>query len=443
MYIRNLFISLRIAFISLAILSPAALLAQASDTLQVATLENCVHYAITQNPLLKNAKINEEITESIVRQKLADWYPQVGLTYNLQHNFELPTVSINGQYIPSGVNNTSGLLIGATQSIFNKDVLLASRTGKDLRLQARQNTTAQTINIAALVSKAFYDVILTMQQLRITDEDINRISESLKDAYYQYQAGITDKTDYKRATITLNNTKAQRKNNEEQLKAKYAYLKQLMNYPINKELALTYDSAQMAKTVFIDTLQPVNYSNRIEIQSLETQRRLQEYNLKYYKWSFLPNASAFGNYNFNFLNNNFSKLYSQNFPNSYAGLSLTLPIFQGGKRIYQVREAQLRIKLVDNSLVSLRDTINTQYQQALSAYKSNLYNYYIQQENLNLANEVYDVIRLQYRAGIKAYIEVINSEADVRNAQINLYNALYQALSSKIDVQRALGIIVY
>ena len=61
-----------------------------------------------------------------------------------------------------------------------------------------------------MVSKAFYDVILTIQQLHVIDEDINRINVSLKDAYFQYQGGVTDKTDYKRATIALNNAKAQK-----------------------------------------------------------------------------------------------------------------------------------------------------------------------------------------------------------------------------------------
>jgi outer membrane protein len=64
-------------------------------------------------------------------------------------------------------------------------------------------------------------------------------------------------------------------------------------------------------------------------------------------------------------------------------------------------------------------------------------------ENLALAREVYDVIQLQYRSGIKTYLEVINSETDLRTAQINYYNALYGVLASKIDVQRALGQLTY
>jgi outer membrane protein len=433
----------RSAIIAMAIVFHYSAIAQKTDTLPAATLENCVRYAIEQNPNLKNARINELITEAIIKQRLADWLPQVGFTYNLQHNFNLPTNYFNGQYTSTGVENTSGLFFGGTQTIFNRDVLLVTRSGKDVRLQARQATKAQDINIVVLVSKAFYDVLLTLQQIKISDDDIARISESLEIAFYQYRAGTTDKTDYKRATISLNNAQAQRKNNTEQLNSKYAFLKQLMNYPIDKPLDLVYDSAQMSREIFIDTLQPVNYTNRIEVQLLETFRRLQQYNLKYYRWGFLPNVSAFGNYNLNFLNNNFSKLYTQNFPSSNTGLLLTVPIFQGGKRLYQVRQARLQLSEVDNSLVSLKDSVNTQYQQAISSYKTNLYNYRSQQENVNLATEVYDVITLQYKAGIKPYIEVINAETDLRNARINMYNALYQVLSSKIDVQRALGIIVY
>ncbi len=424
---------------------PSLLIAQqsAGDSLSNATLENCIRYAITHNPDLQNAKLNEEIMETVIKSKLADWYPQLNFNYNLQHNFQLPTLNFNGTLVQTGTVNTSGVQLGATQNIFNRDVLLATRTSKDIRLQAQQNTKELNINIAAMVSKAFYNVILTTQQIRVTDQDIERISASLKDAFYQYQSGIADKTDYKRATISLNNAKAQKKNGDENLKASFAYLKELMGYPAYKDINLVYDTAQMANEFYLDTLQNANYANRIEFQLLETQKKLQQYNLQYYKWSFLPEVSAFGNYNLNFLNNKFSKLYNQSYPNSYAGILLSIPIFQGGKRLEQIKQAQLEIRQVDNSLKSLQNNINTQYVQALSSYKSNLYNYNSIKENLDLANEVYEIIRLQYRAGIKTYLEVINAETDLRTAQINYYNALYQLLSSKIDVAQSLGNINY
>jgi outer membrane protein TolC len=410
-----------------------------SSLLDNATLQDCIQYAIRHNPDLQNAKINEDVTETIIKSKLADWYPQVNFIYNLQHNFQLPTFNFNGNLSHSGTYNTSGAQLGLTQNIFNRDVLLATRTSKDVRLLSGQNTEEQKINLTVLVSKAFYDLILTQQQLKVIEEDIVRIDQSLKDAYYQYQSGIVDKTDYKRATISLNNAKAQKKFGEENLRSKYAYLFELMGYPNSDDFDLVYDTLQMEKEIYIDTSQNISYNNRIEIQQLETQKKLQQYNLQYYKWSFLPDVYAFGNYNLNFLNNQFSKLYSRSYPNSFAGITLSIPIFQGGKRIQQIKQAQFQIIQAQNDIKSFENKINTQYENALADYKGNLFNYLSLKENLSLANEVYEVIRLQYRSGVKAYLDVITAESDLRTAQINYYNALYQVLSSKIDVSQALG----
>ena len=430
----------------LFLIFPNLILAQSNkkdSILESPTLHNCIEYAIDHNPDIQNAKINEDITETIIKSKLADWYPQLNFTYNLQRNFQLPTFNFNGNLAHSGTYNTSGLNLGLTQNIFSRDVLLASRSANDVRLSASQNTKNQKISLAVAVSKAFYDLILTVQQLKVIEQDIVRNNQSYKDAYYQYQSGIVDKTDYQRATIALNNAKAQKKSGDETLKAKYAYLEELMGYPESEKIALVYDTTQMEKEIYIDTLQNVNYGNRIEIQQLETQKKLQQYNLQYYKWSFLPSVSAFGNYNLNYLNNNFSKLYNAHYPNSFVGITLALPIFQGGKRLQQIKEAQFEITQADNNIKSQANNINAQYQNAMSAYKSNLYNFFSLKENLSLASDVYNVIQLQYRSGVKAYLDVITAESDLRTAQISYYNALYEVLSSKIDVAQALGDISY
>ncbi|MFX5464674.1 TolC family protein, partial [Acinetobacter baumannii] len=86
---------------------------------------------------------------------LADWYPQLNFNYNLQHNFELPVSYFSGNYIRNGTFNTSYIGLSATQNIFNRDVLLASRTADEIRKQTKQSTTFNSIDIASSVSKAF------------------------------------------------------------------------------------------------------------------------------------------------------------------------------------------------------------------------------------------------------------------------------------------------
>ncbi|TMI92983.1 MAG: TolC family protein [Bacteroidetes bacterium] len=404
-----------------------------------ATLSDCIQYALKHQPAIQQSLIDEKIVRETIRTRLADWLPQLNLDASYQHNFQLPTNFFGGNFVSSGSHHISAVDFAATQNIFDRDVLLALRSSGDVKQAARQITDSTTIGMVAGVSKAFYDILLTQKQLSVLDEDIVRLNRSLEDAYNQYKGGIVDKTDYKRATISLNNAKAQRKQQQDLLTSKYFYLRQLMGYPDSAYLQLQYDSLELERETSLDTLQEINYGARIEYRLLQTEKNLQQYNLKYYKWSFLPNVSAFGNYNLNYINNNFGKLYSRSFPNSNVGVQLAFPIFQGGKRIFQVRAAEWQVKRLDWEMTSLQNIIRTEYAQAMALYKGNLANYEALKENVQLASEVYNVIRLQYQQGIKTYLDVIIAESDLRSSQLNFYAALYQLLQSKIDVQKALG----
>jgi len=411
--------------------------------LQDASLQSCIQYALKHYPLVQQSLLNEEITEQQIKSKLSEWYPQLNLNAYYQHIFQLAAVEFNNSVSPSGTHNVSSVGIGLTQNIFNRDVLLASNSANDVRNQAKQNTASNKIDVVANVTKAFYDVLLTQQQIALLDDDIVRLERNLKDAYNQYQGGIVDKTDYKTATITLNNSKAERKSDIELVKAKFVYLKQQMGYTAPNDINLLFDSAKMQQEALIDTNQVVNYDNRIEYQLLQTQKKLQIDNLKYNKWSYIPSVSAIGNYNLNYMNNEFSPLFDNNFPTSNIGLQLSFPIFQGGKRVHDIRTAELQVKTVDWDIISLKTNINSQYAQSIAVYKGNLSEYNILKENLDLAKEVYNTVELQYRSGVKAYLDVINAETNLRTTQVNYTNALFQLLSSKIDVQKSLGTITY
>ena len=411
--------------------------------LLTASLKTCLQYALQHKPLIQQSLLDEQSTDIAIKSKLADWYPQINFDYAIQKNIQLPISYNGGKYVQTGTLNTSGAYFSVTQTLFNKDVFIANRSSFDVRKQAEQSLESNRISVKVSVSKAFYDVLLTQKQIDLTNETIKRLGASLQTAYRQYKGGIVDKTDYKRTTISLNNTKAQLKAQQELLKAKEAYLKNAMGYPADNNFALQYDTLVMEKEMVLDTLQAINYSNRIEYKQLETIKRLQRYNLEYTKMSYYPSVAAYGNYNLNFLNNDFAKLYGQNYPNSFIGLKLSLPLYQGNKRVYQTRLAEIAIKRINWDLLQLRSNINTQYTQALATYKATLYDYLALKDNLQLAQEVYSTIQLQYKAGIKNYLEVITAETDLRTSEENYTNALYQVLASKIDVEQAMGVISY
>lgn len=414
-----------------------------SPLLKNATLQNCIKYAITNQPTIKQSLLNEQITSQEIKTKLADWFPQLNFNFSLQHNYKLPTSIFQGRPVHFGVVNTSSADFSLTQTIFNKDVLLASSTAHDVSEQAKQTTINNKINLAVNVSKAFYGVLLAQEQINLVNEDITRLHQSYKDAYFQYKSGTVDKTDYERASIALNNALAQLRNSKEQLKTSYAVLKNEMGYPAGKQLNLVYDTTQMEEQAFIDTTQKVNYENRIEYKLLRTDLRLQKANLSYYYWSFLPSLSIFGDYNLNFQNDNLPKLYNVNYPSAYAGIQLSFPIFQGGKRIQEIDQASLEVQRSEYDVTALKNSINEEYTQALGNYKSNLSSFDAAKKNLSLARDVYKTIELQYKAGVQTYLDLITAETDLRTTELNYYNSLYQLLSSKLDVEKALGTVKY
>jgi outer membrane protein TolC len=414
-----------------------------NENTEVLTLTECLKYALKNQPALNQSIIDEAIARANNAIAFSAWMPQLTGAANYQHYFQLPTVfsTINGTLTPvqSGVYNTSIPSVTATQTLFSPDVLLAVRAAKLNILEAKQNTKGTKIEVVAGVSKAFYDLLLSIQQVAVYREDTARLIKNRADAYNRYISGIVDKVDYKQATISLNNSLSQLKNASEAIQAKYAGLKQLMGYPSDKKFTVHFDTAQMMQEIFADTLAALQFEKRIEYQELQTAKRIQRETTLYYQLGFLPSLSAFYNYNYEFENNEFSDLYSKAYPYSLFGVQLNIPIFTGFRRNENVHKAKLQERRTDWDEVNLKLVIYTQYKQALANYKSNLYYLHAQGENVGMAQEVYNIVRLQYREGVKAYLDVIVAESDLKTSEINYLNALFQVLESKIDLEKAMG----
>jgi outer membrane protein len=413
------------------------------------TVRECVSYALKHQPLVSQLKIDEEIADKDIKISFADWFPQINSSAGFQHYFKQP-VSIFPNFsdpsgpkmeVTTGVENSSNIQFSATQKIFSNDLIFAGKTAKYYRQQAGQSTQKAKIQLVVEVRKAFYDVLLTQQMLNIIDDDIDRLSKSLNDALAMYNNGVKDKIDYSRATLALNSVRSQKIGITNSIVAKISYLKQLMGYPEDMTLTLKSSFNEMRNEVMIDTLQDVEYMDRIEFQLLRTEMKLEQLSIGYYKQSLLPSLSGYANYNLNYQNDNFGQLYDKTFPNSFAGLSLSFPIFEGTRRIQNIRKSKLLYNRLVLDTINLRNEIHTGYIAALASYKSNLAAYRFTKQNIDLAKDVYNTVQSQYREGIKPYLEVIVSEADLRNAELNNLTSIIMLMFSKIDLEQALGIV--
>lgn len=406
-----------------------------------ATLQDCIAFALNNQSTVKQAAIDVKIGERDIASALSGWFPQIGATGTYNNNIIVPTAVIGDQVIQMGQKNVSAVVLQADQQILNPALLQASKAAKFVRLQNAQNESNVRINTIVEVSKAYYDILTSEEQLNIIGENIARIQKQLQDSKARYETGLVDKTDFKRAQITLSNSQADLKRTAELLKYKYAYMKEVIGLPAEDPVTLSFDNTSMENEIVLDTATAFDYRNRIEYRQLQTQRELQRLNTQYNKWTYLPSLSAFYNYAWDYRNNSFSKMLDINYPRSVFGLTLNVPIFQGTKRIQEIRKSQLQEERIDWDLVNLRSQINTQYQMAMATYKANLNDWATARNNVELSKEVYNTIKLQYDEGIKTYLDLMTAETDLRATQVNYLNALYAVLSGKLDVQRAIGSI--
>jgi outer membrane protein len=411
------------------------------------TLQQCLSYALAYQPLVRQARLDEGIADAGNRVALSAWLPQVNATAVGQHYFGLPFTVFpdptTGISTPRqlGVKNVTTLGLAGTQVIYNNDVRLAARQAPLNRLAAGQNTINNKIATVSDVSKAFYSVLLSQRQAKVFDEDIRRLNRNYVDARNRYEAGIVDKTDFLQAQISLNNSKASRKQSLEAVNANTAYLQQLMGFPATRLVELQYDTLQLEREAVVDTMAQLDPANRIEYQQVLTQKSLQGTTVDYYRLGFLPSLSAFGNYNSVYQANTVRDQYQQRFPNSYAGMQVALPLFTGFRRTQNLRLARLQDQRVDEDLLSTRNQVTTEYATALANYKG-YYEAYVQsRQNLDLSRQVYTVVDLQYREGIKAYLDLLVAQTTLRTSQLNYYSALFQVLTSKVELLRSQGVL--
>jgi outer membrane protein len=429
---------------------PESIMAQTNDQQGILygqiDLNTCINYALENHPVVDQIKIREQITSKTIASELSAWLPQIDLNANYQY-YLLQPVSIFPDFndpegpkreVTTGVLNTSSLQFGATQTIYSAEVVSAGSAAKYYRRQVTQSSQQQLIELILGVSKAFYTVLLTEARMDIFLEDRVRIDRSYRDAYSLFETGLSDKIDYQRAQISLNNINAEIAGTREEIKARYASLKELMGYPVTGTLSIMRDS-NIAEKAWIDTTIEVKAKDRIEYQLLATNIMIQHANVNYNRLQFLPSLSAFANYNLVYQHDEFEALYNRDFPNSLAGLRLNVPLFGGGRKFLQLKIAKLRLNELKLDSVILSNRINSEFETAMTSYKSNLKLLNASRQNAIIAEGIYNTVRLQYNQGIKSFLEVIVSEADLRTARINELNALYRLVTSKLDVDAALG----
>ncbi len=412
------------------------------------TLADCITYAYEHQDSIKNAALDVKSAEYKVKETIGIGLPQINGSAQFQDYFKVPTQVAPGEAfgrpgeliaLSFALKYSSTLSLDASQILFDGSFLVglkASKTYKDLSIRNLDRTKIET-NVH--VTKAYYQVLVSDEQIALLDANLKQLKEQLDQTTQQNKQGFVEKIDVDRLTVQYNNLSTNRENVLRSLIINYQLLKFQMGMPIEDELVLkgklidvTLDANTAAAT--IDT---TFYQNRIEYKLLETAKKLSEFDLLEKKAKYLPSLGAIGNFSGAFYENRLSNLYNRGFTFSYVGLRLSVPIFSGGQRSNQVKQAQVSVLKAKNNINNAVNGLKLQANSARIAYENSIQSLNNQKRSRELAQEVLRVARIKYQQGVGSSIEVTQAQTEIENADNAYIQALYAALVSKVDMDKA------
>jgi outer membrane protein TolC len=435
------------------------------------SVKQAVDYAMKNATQVKNALLDVKVQEQVNRQITAAAYPQVTASTGFTHfpniavqslpNFISPATYqvLVDEAVKNGAGNTitfpsggfgniqaqfgvpwtANAGVDVSQLLFDGQVfvgLMARGAVLDYYKKTAEVTQEQ---IKANVMKIYYQLVVGKSQLASLDANISRFEKLLNDTREIYKNGFAEKLDVDKVIVQLNNIKTEKEKVVNSLNAGNSGLKFLLGMPQKEELVL---SDTLSETELKDNILngSYDYKDRKEFQLLSVAEKLGGYNVRRYKLSKLPTVAAFGSYSknaqrsaFNFFNKD------EWFTTSLVGVKISMPLFDGFKKNALIQQSKYELQKTQNSIEQLKQNIDYDVEQSRIKMTSALLTMDNQKKNTELAENVYNTTKKKYEQGLGSNQEIYNAQTELKVAQTNYYNSLYDAITAKIDWLKAAG----
>ena len=419
------------------------------------SLDECLQMALSNNENLKNSILEENVSKMTSREYLSVGFPQIQFETGLKYNFEIQKSLIDiSKFMPGVPEGTEqevsfgqkydGIMdLGINQMIFNGSYFVGLAASKALIELSEKQTVRTKVDIIESVNKAYYVVLNTKERLSLVNSNLDRIESLLNDTEILYENGFVEKLDVDRIKVSYNNLNAEKIKAERLYDLSISILKFQIGFPVNDKLSVKGSIEDVILSVNEYDIQSFDYSDRIEHSILNTNKRLKSYDLKNNRSQFLPQIYANLSYGYNTSSSEYDLFFNSNRWKNYGtvGLQVIVPIFDGFNKRSKINRSKIVVQQVENQIKFLERSIDLQINQNYIELKNAIESLNVSKDNLVLANEVYNVSEKKYKEGVGSNLEVLDSNNALKTAQTNYYNAYYQAIISKINLEKTLGIL--
>ena len=414
------------------------------------SLEQALEMALQKNTTMLNAALDIDYAESQVNELKAQGLPQVSGSADFSHTFKIPTQIIPGDFVGQpgttiatqfGVPFNVNVGVGASQLLFDGTFFLGLKAASEFVNISKLSASASEIDIKEGVTKAYYMALISQQNIGQLSASLANIKKLQSETEQLYKAGFAEKLDVDRLTLSVSNLEININKLQNQAKLAKQLLLNTIGVDVNQELTLT---SKIPGEPTSDSYAAVfNPENRIEIKLIDQQQELNQLNLKRYKMGYFP--SIYGNFSYGSStfasDGKFGELGDDWYGNGRYAVSLNVPIFDGLYKKAKMDQAKIDFKKTENTKQQALLGMNLQVGQAKTNYLNALKTIELQKKSQDLAESIFNTTKIKFKEGIGSSFEMINAESELTQANTNYLNALYELNVTRIDLNKALGIL--
>jgi outer membrane protein TolC len=124
---------------------------------------------------------------------------------------------------------------------------------------------------------------------------------------------------------------------------------------------------------------------------------------------------------------------------SQIGLSINVPIFDGFQKKQKIQQSKFALEKIENSLDQAKKGIDLEKTVSRNTLQNALLTLDVQEENMKLAENVYNAEKKKYEVGTGSSFSILNADTELQQAQSNYFKALYDAIIARVSYLKALG----
>jgi len=417
----------------------------AQDTLRVSLIK-ALEIAMSKSPTIKVADKEIERVDYSNKEKFAALFPTVSAAGSYQRAlkkqrmfFSFPGAPANPDGIEVGQDNTFNGGLSASMPLISP-TLWASLQMIDLDTRlVLESARSSKIALVNQVSKAYYSILLTQDQYNVFQRSLQNSTENARIIKNKYNQGTVSEFEWIRADVQVRSASSNLVSAQSAVNMSKLQLKMLMGLDMFTGLEVEGSLDVFEKNMFADMLSidTTSLKSNTDLKQFDIKSKQLDHALKMQKTSWWPTLAASFSYQYMSMTNDGVDLNF--FPMSNAAVQLSIPIFQGGARLYKEKQLKIQIDEMKFQRDNLRRSLEMQAITFLDNIKKAIEKIDSNKEGLRQAEKAVSISQKMYEVGSSTYLDLSNAELSYIQAGLMYNQSIFDYLSAKADLEKLLS----